>query len=347
MAFETLTPKTIVQRYLALLTENKRIILSGPSGAGKTFLSLRLAHFMVRQSKKSVANFCVQRNNVPDLKAFLKSNEDEQNTVIILDNLQHAGNLADVFQDCVLPQRCYIIGTLNASTGSASGAVGTPTTALQLEHNFRVIQLTPQTEPLKGLIGRYLRQRLLNIETKTRMLDGEMTAGVDWVSKMHLHLNKVLESFNSCTADLISPVLFMDCPITDQPQQQGEHLKRWFLHLWNETLHLKLTEAIKEGIQMYGHRSHWEDPTKYLEDNWPWVNSAPLKLNKILPQDVGFDAKKVVQLELNNPANNVGRPSSTGTSLSSGTNTDSDPLFNMLLHLQEAANNETSSTANN
>ena len=55
-----------------------------------------------------------------------------------------------------------------------------------------MIQLTPNAEPLRGLVGRCLRQRLLTIEAKTRMLDGEMAAAVDWVAKIHLHLNKIL-----------------------------------------------------------------------------------------------------------------------------------------------------------
>merc|ERR1712020_381546 len=79
---------------------------------------------------------------------------------------------------------------------------------------------------------------------------------------------------------------------------------------------------------------------------------------KVSPEDVGYDCKKFPQQP--ETSNNAGggitssvsklqRPSSTGTSVSSGsgtnTTTDSDPLFNMLLHLQEAANNEL--TANN
>ena len=75
-----------------------------------------------------------------------------------------------------------------------------------------MIQLTPHAEPLRGLVGRCLRQRLLTIEAKTRMLDGEMSAAVDWVAKIHLHLNKILESHASGDA-VLSPTLFMDCPI--------------------------------------------------------------------------------------------------------------------------------------
>ena len=133
LAFETLTPKTIIQRYLSLLLENRRIILSGPTGAGKTFMAIKVANFIVNKTKKSVANFCVQRNNVPDLKDFLKrmSSEDEAK-VIILDSLQHAGNLDDIFQECPLPQNSFIIGTLNL----VGQGVQTPTN-LQLQHNFR------------------------------------------------------------------------------------------------------------------------------------------------------------------------------------------------------------------
>ena len=133
LAFETLTPKTIIQRYLSLLLENRRIILSGPTGAGKTFMAIKMANFIVNKTKKSVANFCVQRNNVPDLKDFLNrmSSEDEAK-VIILDSLQHAGNLDDIFQECPLPQNSFIIGTLNL----VGQGVQTPTN-LQLQHNFR------------------------------------------------------------------------------------------------------------------------------------------------------------------------------------------------------------------
>lgn len=41
LAFETLTPKAIVKRYVSLLLEHKRIILSGPAGTGKTFMANR------------------------------------------------------------------------------------------------------------------------------------------------------------------------------------------------------------------------------------------------------------------------------------------------------------------
>jgi len=47
LAFATLIPKSIIQRYISLLLEHRRIILSGPSGTGKTYLTQKLADYIV------------------------------------------------------------------------------------------------------------------------------------------------------------------------------------------------------------------------------------------------------------------------------------------------------------
>ena len=47
LSFETLIPKSIVQRYVSLLVEHRRIILCGPSGTGKTYLAQKLAEFLI------------------------------------------------------------------------------------------------------------------------------------------------------------------------------------------------------------------------------------------------------------------------------------------------------------
>ena len=50
LAFETLIPKNVVERYVALLVEHGRLILCGPTGTGKTHLAARLAKHLVRRS---------------------------------------------------------------------------------------------------------------------------------------------------------------------------------------------------------------------------------------------------------------------------------------------------------
>ncbi len=68
LVFDTLIPKPIIQRYLNLLMEHRRIILSGPSGTGKSFLAAKLAEYIICQmgqevTEHNVASFNVDQNS--------------------------------------------------------------------------------------------------------------------------------------------------------------------------------------------------------------------------------------------------------------------------------------------
>uniref|UniRef100_A0A3B3VKY8 CortBP2/NAV1-like AAA+ ATPase lid domain-containing protein n=1 Tax=Poecilia latipinna TaxID=48699 RepID=A0A3B3VKY8_9TELE len=82
-------------------------------------------------------------------------------------------------------------------------------------------------------------------------------------------------------------------------------------------------------LQLYGKRAVWEDPSKWVNDTYPW-NAASLQqegqsLLQLRPEDVGYDGYS---------------SSKEGTSSKqvSQSDTEGDPLMNMLLRLQEAAN---------
>lgn len=64
LAFDTLIPKTVIQRYLNLLVEHRRIILSGPSGTGKSYLASKLAEFIVAKSGREVTETNMASFNV-------------------------------------------------------------------------------------------------------------------------------------------------------------------------------------------------------------------------------------------------------------------------------------------
>ena len=49
LSFDTLVPKSILQRYISLLLDHRRIILCGSSGTAKTYMARRFAeHLIVR-----------------------------------------------------------------------------------------------------------------------------------------------------------------------------------------------------------------------------------------------------------------------------------------------------------
>lgn len=49
--FETLVPKPMMLHYISLLLKHRRLVLSGPSGTGKTHLAQRLAHYLMQRNR--------------------------------------------------------------------------------------------------------------------------------------------------------------------------------------------------------------------------------------------------------------------------------------------------------
>ncbi|XP_069128719.1 neuron navigator 2-like isoform X7 [Argopecten irradians] len=338
LAFETLIPKSIVQRYVSLLLEHRRIILCGPSGTGKTYLAQKLAEHLVLRSGKeltagSVATFNVDHKSAKELRQYLSNIADqcenssvgELPSVIILDNLHHVGSLGEVFNGflSVKYQKCpYIIGTMNQATCS--------TTNLQLHHNFRWVLCANHMEPVKGFLGRYLRRKLVEAEVRTSIRNNDLNKIIDWIPKVWLHLNKFLETHSSSDVT-IGPRLFLSCPM----EIPGS--KIWFTDLWNYSIIPYMLEAVREGLQVYGRRAPWEDPTDWVLETYPWATAKDEDpaLLRIRPEDVGYDTQGVIS------AGNSPQPQKAKT-LEMKQSGNGDPLLNMIMRLQEAANGSSS-----
>ncbi|KAM4777697.1 neuron navigator 2 isoform 3-T3 [Cyanocitta cristata] len=331
LVFESLIPKPILQRYVSLLMEHRRIILSGPSGTGKTYLANRLSEYMVLREGRElaegiIATFNVDHKSSKELRQYLSNLADQCNSennavdmplVIILDNLHHVSSLGEIFNgllNCKYHKCPYIIGTMNQATSS--------TPNLQLHHNFRWVLCANHTEPVKGFLGRFLRRKLIETEISGRMRNAELVKIIDWIPKVWQHLNKFLEAHSSSDVT-IGPRLFLSCPI----DVDGSRV--WFTDLWNYSIIPYLLEAVREGLQLYGRRAPWEDPAKWVMDTYPWAATPQHHewppLLQLRPEDVGFDGYS------------VSRECSTSKQVPVS-DAEGDPLMNMLMRLQEAAN---------
>ncbi|KAL7739527.1 hypothetical protein ACLKA6_012669 [Drosophila palustris] len=320
LAFDSLIPRSIVHRYISLLTEHRRLILCGPSGTGKSYLARRLAEFLVARAgrgnpSEAIATFNVDHKTSKDLRQYLghiaeqaaiANGVSELPSVIILDNLHHASALGDVFS-CLLSagpatKLPCIIGTMSQATCN--------TTNLQLHHNFRWVLTANHMEPVKGFLGRFLRRRLFQLELQTQHSQPELAAVLAWLPSVWQHINRFLEVHSSSDVT-IGPRLFLSCPLDLKDSQV------WFTDIWNYHLSPYLVEAVREGVQLYGRRGGaWNDPSAFIRNSYPWPygpDSVP-PLRQINAEDVGLE----------------------GVALSNGQ--EQDPLLNMLMRLQEAAN---------
>lgn len=322
LAFDSLIPKNIVYRYVSLLSEHRRIILCGPSGTGKSYLAAKLAEFYVQKTHRrgnpveAVATFNVDRKSCNELRAYLANiaeqcgaaaaEEAALPSVVILDNLQHASALGDAFAGLLPPDNRnmpVIIGTMSQATCN--------TTNLQLHHNFRWLLTANHMEPVKGFLARYLRRKLFTLELRLGRREPALAAVLEWLPGVWSTLNAFLEAHSSSDVT-VGPRLFLACPMDLEASQA------WFADVWNYSIVPYASEAVREGVALYGRRRHAAvDPLQHIKSSYPWREpNHSHTLRAITVEEIGME-------EANQDAN---------------TNNNQDPLLNMLMRLQEAAN---------
>uniref|UniRef100_A0A3Q2D2I3 Neuron navigator 1 n=1 Tax=Cyprinodon variegatus TaxID=28743 RepID=A0A3Q2D2I3_CYPVA len=329
LVFETLIPKPMMQHYISLLLKHRRLILSGPSGTGKSYLASRLAEYLVDRSAREITEgivitFNMHRQSCKDLQLYLSNlaNQIDRETssseiplVVILDDIHDPVSISELVNGaltCKYHKCPYIIGTSNQPVKMMANH--------GLHLSFRMVTFSNNVEPANGFLTRYLHRKLMESEDEGSLTNEDLIRVLDWVPKLWYHLHTFLEK-HSTSDFLIGPCFFLSCPVS------VDEFRSWFIDLWNHSIIPYLQEGAKDGVKVHGQKAVWEDPVEWVRGTLPWPSAQQdqAKLFHLPPPSVSSSSPS--QSSEERPHKET-PPSSM----------ESDPLMAMLLKLQEAAN---------
>ncbi|CAL4088345.1 unnamed protein product [Meganyctiphanes norvegica] len=211
--------------------------------------------------------------------------------VIIIDDLHAAGGVVELLQRCL---------SAAVHTGPAIIATSQPTptlaTRLHIHCNFRWSSLSVSQEPVRGVLGRVLRQRVVVAEvgSGTQLPDHHQLA--EWLTRLWLHLNTILtDHCASPEVACIGPGMLMDCPLGQEEAQV------WFTEVWNE----RVIPALRSLLLSHGSPAlahNWADPLDWVLATYPWPPNAacgPDHLTRLNANDVLSEDTKNGNIERN------------------------------------------------
>uniref|UniRef100_A0A8C4K8A3 Cortactin-binding protein 2 n=1 Tax=Dromaius novaehollandiae TaxID=8790 RepID=A0A8C4K8A3_DRONO len=261
-----------LQNYLRLVEQYRNVIFHGPEGSLQDYIAHQIAVCM-KQKQVAAGSLCeivkvevdagFSKEQLAELfisSACLvpvKQPPVSKTTIVILENLERA-SLSELLGDFLEPlesrssenpctiqrangvsdafyfhENCFLLGTVAKCHLHGSD--------LLVQQHFRWVQLRWDGEPMRGLLQRFLRRKVISkFRGKVPPPCDPVCQIIDWILAVWHQLNSCLSRLGAPEA-LMGPKHFFPCPVVPG---HGQVTVKWMSKLWNAVIAPRVQEAI-------------------------------------------------------------------------------------------------------
>ncbi|XP_066175076.1 cortactin-binding protein 2 [Sylvia atricapilla] len=261
-----------LQNYLRLVEQYRNVIFHGPEGSLQDYIAYQIAACM-KQKQVAAGSTCeivkvevdagFSKEQLAELfisNACLipvKQPPVNKSTIVILENLERA-SLSELLGDFLAPlenrssenpcniqrangvsgafyfhENCFLLGTIAKCHLHGSD--------LLVQQHFRWVQLRWDGEPMRGLLQRILRRKVISkFRGKVPPPCDPVCKIIDWILAVWHQLNSCLSRLGAPEA-LMGPKHFFSCPVVPGHSQATV---KWMSKLWNAVIAPRVQEAI-------------------------------------------------------------------------------------------------------
>ncbi|KAF1765469.1 hypothetical protein GCK72_005421 [Caenorhabditis remanei] len=264
LVLDMLLPKQMILQLVKSILTERRLVLAGATGIGKSKLAKTLAAYVslrTNQSEDKIVNITIPENNKEELlqveRRLEKILRSKETCIVTLDNIPKSriAFVVSVFANVPLQNNegPFVVCTVNRYQ----------IPELKTIPNFK---MSVMSNRLEGFILRYLRRRAVEDEYRLSVqMPSELSRIIEFFPVALQAVNNFIEKTNSVDVT-VGPRACLNCPLTVDGSRE------WFIRLWNENFIPYMERVARDGKKTLGRCTSFEDPTDIVTEKWPWFD---------------------------------------------------------------------------
>lgn len=270
LVLDTLLPREMLHQLVKYLTAQRRLVLAGATGIGKSKLARELTTYISYKNGLSP-------DSVIDIKVPDEGNEKLLKVEKQLEQLLYSKSPAVILIDNIPKNKIAFVASVfaNVPLGHDEGPFVICTVnryqlpEMKVHQNFKMFLLTNRMDGVNGFMSRFLRRRAIETEFRQcRQMPSELGHVIAFLPKVLEAVNSFIEKTNSMDVT-IGPRVFLQLPL------MADETRPWFIKLWNENFVPYMEKVAREGKKNFGKCSTFDDPTDTVCEHWPWLEGPP------------------------------------------------------------------------